>query len=501
MGSFNYNDDDKELDEYGQPIEPNKNDTDPSLADIINNAITDDVEYFKAKNKEDIDYFNAQNQADIDAYNDTSPYEYYYDDEEEDEEGIEDTLQKGKDLAEKFKKTPNGGGGDWFSRLAGSGKSAGTRAATKAGGAAVKGAGGSAVAAALPIIGWALLIILILIVIITIVVAISSFFENKTDPTNMTTNKYITSEYFYGIRSVYIDDEALSNSLQLSYKQYAVDMLEYMDDITDISINITLPIEFDNLTEIDQHITNISLAIGNIVANGSSNYNVEFSSLYPNIQYFGLTTEQGAIVNTFLADYITTNNIITNNSSTSVSDLVTQISSYQTMKYMYNVCEKVMIKDEIATDEGLSGIQQRQYIASIYMPNKNIIVTSSSYTVVNQNENFTTNVKLVELNNGTETIHIDETLEDDTEIMSNSKNITLNHFNSIDTNNLEAFAGGLSLFEALKSLPIGVQCFTQNVDTGIHSWQPVDESLLYLTFEASNKFIYTEFDLDVKLAD
>ena len=51
----------------------------------------------------------------------------------------------------------------------------------------------------------------------------------STEPEYMTENHSITSEYFYGIRAAYVDEEILINSLQLSYKQYVVDVIEYID--------------------------------------------------------------------------------------------------------------------------------------------------------------------------------------------------------------------------------------------------------------------------------
>lgn len=523
MGSFNYDNNDQELDENGLPVEDN-----PDLKKAIENAITDDVEYFNAQNQADIDYFNAQNQADIDyfnaqnqadidAFNDTSPYEYYYENEDEDEEDDEETatigdlVQNGSDLAKKIKNTD--GSSNWFSRFAGGGKGAKIgKLAGKAGsvgGASVAGTAGAAggtaaasggIAAALPIIGWVLLVLLILILVIVVICAVVNFFDKKTNPENMSNNSYITSEYFYGVRSVYIDEEALLNSLQLSYKQYAVNILDYLDDTQDVTLNITLPEEFDNTTSVDQHIINISIGVGNVVATGSSDYAVEFTTLYPQIEYFGLTPNQSELVNVFLADYISDNNLITNNSSSLTIDLINEISNYQTMQYMFNLCEKVMIKDEIATSIGLGGIEKRQYVASIYMPNKEIVVKNTSYTIVNENEDFTTNVKLVEVKDGLETIHVDYSLEENTEIIDgNDENITLTNFISIDSNNIQAFSKGLSLFDAICSLPIGVECFALN--DGIYTWKPIDENMLYLTFEASNEFIFTEFNIDIKLAN
>ncbi|MBQ7880529.1 MAG: hypothetical protein IJ358_01635 [Clostridia bacterium] len=474
MSDFNY-DDEPELDENGLPI-----DEDEPLDDS----------YDPDENGEDD-----------------------YEDEDEQEEGESPSGRYGdndiKNVKNIFNRSSGGeqvAGGDgapsnWFARLSGGGKGgAGKLAgktATQASSKATLAGAKSTLAAAAPYIGIALVVILIIVLIVAIISSVMAFIDNKTDPNNMTSNTYITSEYFYGVRSVYIDDNALSNSLQLSYKQYAVDVLTQLDENPSVIINITLPIEkFDNSTQIDQHITNISLAIGNIIANNLTNYNVEFATLYPSIEYFGLTAEQGVAVNTFLGEYFVNNSIISISNGESINALMD--TATQNLQYIYNRAEKVMIKDEIATADGLNNIATRQYIASIYMPNKAITITNARYTVVNQNEDFATSIKLIEKNNGVETTHMDETLESDTDVFSaDIDNINLTQFGSIDSSDTAKFSAGLSLFDALKTTN-GTQYFTKNQETNIYTWTPSDNNVLYLAFSSTSPFIFTEFDLNIK---
>ena len=91
----------------------------------------------------------------------------------------------------------------------------------------------------LPYIGIGILIILLLIVVIAAIGSAVAFFQSKTDPANMSANSCITTEFFYGTRSVFVDEEALINSLQLSYKQYVVDVIENIDENNSITINIS----------------------------------------------------------------------------------------------------------------------------------------------------------------------------------------------------------------------------------------------------------------------
>ena len=418
---------------------------------------------------------------------------------------------------------PGGNAGNWFSKLtkgfkSGGGKAAGQAAGKAAGKAAGQAAGKTAGKAAanagggilkalapyLPYILLALLIIILIIVIIVMIVSIISFLKQKSDPENMKTNPYVVNSYFYGIRTVYIDNEALVNSLELSYKQYVVDVFEDIEtDNPSITISINLPEErFDNSTNIDAHITNMASGIANIVATGAGNYsNVDYTALYPQIEYFGLTAEQGDKTNDFITKYVNDNSLLTSSESIDVNAIIDTAMGKENLQYIYNRCEKVMIKDEIATSAGLVGMEERQYIASIYMPNSKIRIDSSIYTIASTSEKFNCSSKLIEVNNGTETIPREKETKDNADIISGFTfgNVIIDEFTNIDVNNTSAFSSGLSLFQAMSMSPDYVAYFTQNAETSIYTWMPTDASLFYLTFEASTKFIFTDFQLNVQL--
>ena len=388
-----------------------------------------------------------------------------------------------------------------------------SKAALAKAGEAIKAALAKLVEVLGPYIGWILLallaIIIIIVVIVAVVVAVGAV-VNKMDPANMINNDYLTSEYFYGRRIVYIDDEKLADSLELSYKQYVIDVVEnFEENNPNIDIVITLPNPtgkslLDNTTTLDTHVSNLYLGIANIVATSSNDYqNVNFDTLYPLINYFGFTDGQKALVSTFIANYIVINNLYSTSDAVDVISLMTEtINNDADLQYMYQQYEKIMIKDEIATPEGLVDVEQRQYVASIYMPSKNIDITRVTYTLVNENEDFATNIKLIEVNNGNETTHLDNGLKIDNANLFNGftlGKVSLSAFKSIDASNLHRFSEGLSLFEAIKSLPDDIQCFQTDAQSGVYTWKPVDSSALYLEFEANNKFIYSEFDMGIKI--
>ena len=368
----------------------------------------------------------------------------------------------------------------------------------------------AAIKAVLPILFWVLLIVLIIVIIVSIALGVVSLLDQKTNPDYMRFNANITDEYFYGMRVVYIDNEQLSNSLELSYKQYVIDFVEnFEENNPNIDLVIALPSldedeTFNNSMQVDANITNLYLGIANIVATNSNDYvGIEFDALYPQINYFGLDSAQYTSVVEFISNYITINNLYSTADTVDIDTLVSStLEEDEDLQYMRSQYEKVMIKDEIAKYNGISNFEQRQYIASIYMPNKNIIVESISYAVTNENQEFNTDIKLIEYNNNTETIHAEHSLQDNQDVFGGFSfgKVNLNTFQSIDSDNVEKFSEGLSLLDAVRSLPSDTNYFKKDAQTGIYSWMPNESSLLYLTFETNNKFIYTEWDINVKPA-
>jgi len=43
--------------------------------------------------------------------------------------------------------------------------------------------------------------------------------------------------------------------------------------------------------------------------------------------------------------------------------------------------------------------------------------------------------------------------------------------------------------------------FVKDGDTQIYGWKPSASNALYITFNASGKFIFTDFSVDIKLAN
>ena len=182
------------------------------------------------------------------------------------------------------------------------------------------------------------------------------------------------------------------------------------------------------------------------------------------------------------------------------------------LSYITNLCEKVMIKDELAGEEGLTDIQQRNYIASIYMPKHDVSITHAVYTINGKSGTFAKHFQVIEENGSNKTIHSEKTLSGDVNFATGIDlgNAKIKQFTSINSENISDFSSGISLFEAVKRTPQGLQYFQQTEQTvngetiDVYTWKPTCNSLFYLTFGnnpndpdqemSNNKFIFTEFD-------
>ncbi len=369
-----------------------------------------------------------------------------------------------------------------------------------------------------------LVVILIIIIAVAIALALAALLDWKTNPDNMQNNSYITSEHFYGARSVYIDEVDLVNAMELNYKQFSIELIENIKlDNPEITINIQLPelAEGQKLTNdidlddtIDQYMIK---AMASIAATGGTAYaDAEFIDLYYLIDYFGLTQEQLTKTKNYFANYFESNNVISGDgidmNSIIENAFIVDVDGEHDLNYITNLCEKVMIKDEIASKEGLTDVKQRSYIASIYMPNHDISITHAVYTINGRSGTFSKYFQLIEENGPNKIIHAEQTLNGSINIVTGIDlgNAKINKFTSINENNVSAYSSGVSLFEAVKQTPKGLQYFKQTEKTvdgrteRIYTWKPSCDSLFYITFGnnpyepdkemSNNKFIFTEFD-------
>ena len=358
------------------------------------------------------------------------------------------------------------------------------------------------------IIQFLFLVILIMAIAGTIAGAAAS-----VEPEYMTEGYCITSENFYGIRTAYIDETILSDALEQSYKQYVIDILEDIDNTQSISITITLPDTSENKpltneTPVGEHIETMSLGVAKIAAGKSvSDTITDFTLLYPEIDYFGLTEKEVEDVNDFITKYLTDYSIVdTGESSATIAELV-DIAT-EKLTYINNLCEKVMICDYIAEDSGLKDVKELIYVGSIYMPNKDITITSLSTAVSTTTPEFPVTAECI-AKNGENIIFSKSgtSFSDDGKLILDSIDdsiVEVSKFTNIDTDNTEAFINGVSLFEALrlgskegKDYSLFFQKQIIDDDTEIYTWIPASENIMYITYESTSPFIFNDLILEI----
>lgn len=500
--AFEYEDndlglEDEELEEEDSPEE--------QLRRSIANLIVDDEEETGFDEDEDVSLDELQNNIDsLDTGEEDDDEESKADTDSGDDEGSTSGDQKSNTSKNSKPDGPDKqkGGNGLTQRLdmlkskfskggGGAAKNVGKDAAAKATKEVGKKAG-AAIAkfiASNPYVLIVIGIILLILILIMVIAGVAGAIQEQENSGTLTFGT-ITNEYFYGMRLAYVDEQVLTNELQLSYKQYAVDMLQIIDDHAEADITITLPEEFDNATAIDQNIVNISIAIGNIVATGSSEYeNVEFASLYSNIPYFGLDETQLDLVISFISSYISSNGIVTiaDGSTITIEELVNIAKENEGTQYITNLCEKVIIQDVLATEEEIASFGSHKFIGAVYMPHSAVTISEMSY-LVKYDEGVEVSLELINRTNGSEStlITFNQSEGDYCEVDDNLE-ITLSPFTNINTNDTSVYSNGISLFAAIKSKNTTLA----QVDN-IFTWTPTDENALYLKFTSNEAFQFNE---------
>lgn len=353
--------------------------------------------------------------------------------------------------------------------------------------------------------------LIVFIILMAILFALSSSTAAaaaSTEAEYMTTNYCITTEHFYGLRTAYIDEDLLSDALELSYKQYVIDILEDIKSTDGISITISLPeiteeTPFTNAVPVDGNITTMSLGIAKIAAGKDASDSVNsFADLYNEISYFGLTDDQVEDADEFITKYLTDHSIVNKGETDlTISGLVD--TAIENLTYIKNLCEKVMIKDYVADELGLEDIEQLTYVGSVYMPHSTLTLTTITTAVTTTTPETPVVTNLIHQKGGTiSTLDSGETGKDDGKCIiysSFDENYQLEQFTTFDSTNPESLIDGVSLFEVLRLGSInGVDYSSffkkekndENIE--VYTWKPECENFLYYTFESTGKFIFND---------
>lgn len=377
--------------------------------------------------------------------------------------------------------------------VAGGVATAGTTGGTVAGGVATAGGTTAGLAICWPIVIAVLVIFLILIISASITVAT----ENADEENGTITYQTITDENFYGVRTVYIDHTELATQLQNSYKDYCLDIFNILKENSAISLTLNTddPSNLDSSTSLA--LNNLSIGIGNIIATGNSDFNeIEFASLYNNIQYFGISNDKLPTVNEFICNYLISNNLATSTSSQSIEELINTALQDTRLEYIKNQCEKVMIKDIVAGENGFGTIKSNLK-GIIYLPKKQVTLSNLQYNIRVNDDADTVNMKIISNNGSTST-----TLQEENIDISWNENLCFSEFDedlelsvgqygNVGSNENPLYLESVSLFTLLKNSSNLAQ------KDGIYTWTPT-EKCIYLIFESTNSFTINEFYISVE---
>jgi len=326
------------------------------------------------------------------------------------------------------------------------------------------------------------------VVIIIVILALAAGAVLTTMLVAKDSIKGITGKDFYGARMVYKNDELAARVMIEDCVNLVESGIEETKTISSsVNINIELPEEdYDYLTfdetEFQKDYPVLYSTIFDVAkvvykADNSNDFaGLNLLECANGILYFGFSQS-------FMPDMadIITNAIITNISGeVNASQIKSKLDSlYSQPKYDIRT-EKLFIKDYILVgEERIKDVPQENYVAFIFMPNKDVTFKQFSFSVGNADMNeFTINLA----NNGSE-IEIKKdnvslgNKDDEKQTylyMTKKVNINASIFNDIDISNIHALSEGLSLFDIVER----IDNYTLYLDqtTG-------ENSIQYLTFK------------------
>ena len=374
---------------------------------------------------------------------------------------------------------------------------------------------------------------LILLLIICVVAFIGSimpwlFPEDEEGGTGGTVNSQfgIKGSDFYGARMIYKDDEKSAVAIIEDYVELVENGIEETKTITSASgtsvtleVNIALPAEdYDYLTYDETtfkseypvlHTTVLDIAKIVYKADNSVDYSgLNLLECVNGILYFGYGQTVMADVSKIVTDAIvnnTTYEISGEGEIDKANDLDPQITQkletlYSNTKY-HTRTEKLFVKDYILAgdDKMMENISKENYVAFIFMPKKNVSFSKCSFSVGNADlSEFTINMA----NNGSAITLTKDNFDFGTEDTGNTfiyttgenKNISVDTFTDIDTNNLNALSEGVSLFDIVENEDINYSTYLETkTETGVE-YLTIKQNGLVVSLSNKEAFNFVEFE-------
>ena len=375
-----------------------------------------------------------------------------------------------------------------------------------------------------PVLIFLLIMLVAILVVGIIAYIISSLFGGGSDgeKPSMSAQFGVNGQDFYGCRVVYSDEEQSQIEMIENYINSIRDSIESAENST-LDITIDLPAEDYDFTNFDE--SEFAEAYGNAynlldlmvdevystdtsVSDGETTDDSTLSLMekIDGIEYFGFDSELASAISAIISTYINDNDLyqILDDSGDTANieqDIVNSINIY--FNGLDNIrTEKLFIKDFIFedSDDMMSGITEKNYVALIFMPKRQVEFSYFSFMIGNADFD---NINLY-IQNGEQIIDLNgqvwttENEGGETYLFESDNNLNLstNQFSDIDLNNINYLTNGLSLIDIVNG----------EIDYNIYlEVQTSEDSKTYLTwkddgiivrFESVEPFVFVEFETD-----
>lgn len=390
-----------------------------------------------------------------------------------------------------------------------------------------------------PILIYAGIGALLLFMLIAVISIFASIFGSLGGGANSVFG--VTGDDFYGVRMVYRDDEKSNKNVVKNYVEMikvAVDETKTIQTVTvdvdgsgektytltNVALNITLPDEEYDFNSFDEttfattypEVYEIVFEIAKQTYK-SDNEDQDFAGTTliecaEGTKYFGVSNTND--VATFVENKLfVEKNLLTftaTESGTAVTDADTiskikdeikvQAKNKFVAKYETSFSKRVaklFVKDYILSsdDETVSNVSAEEYVALIFMPKTNVVFSKLSFSVTNTDVNdFSISVNGKELDQDGDNMGIEPGQQAYIFSTPFLFNLVANEFEDIDTNNLQALADGMSLFDIMTNEELDYEIYMSEYGDGTGTYWTIKSNGVVALVNNDTPFNLCEYE-------
>lgn len=337
---------------------------------------------------------------------------------------------------------------------------------------------------------------------------INGFFDSLKNGNNAFVSSIAGSsdEEFYGGRIIYKDDSQANIEIDIGFKDYVCNILVNINKTENVSTKFQIPDKIDD-TFNNSYITGCVVSIVNALTTPEVSYTSEnYMQGIARLDHFGLTSEEKTTTNNAIKSYFIDNlaNIFNYTNSDVIDSAINDALDVSRKTNLDFVSEKLFVKDLLLTEDNSNfKFPKLNYVAFIYMPNKDINFENASYVFYVDSETEVVDVQVI-FSSQTEPIETgqaDSTWANPTDgfikTLDVETDISLPKFNSICTDSIEqAFLTednvsilDVAQYDYKNNSSIMTTIFTLNEQNV--NYLPQD-TCLYLTFNSNIAFAFGE---------